>query len=94
MDSVSMNDTNVYWGGTGNGGGGASNGLQTKYSDGSSNLFDAKKLSLFIAGPSGVHVSVTDEVLGNVKDDSLFALDVQNGKVVMKAIYKNEINQN
>lgn len=65
--------------------------LQSKYSGSASNLCDSTKFSVYINGPSGIHVFVTDEVLSNIKDDSLFTLDVQNNKIIMKIVYKNEI---
>lgn len=67
--------------------------LQSKYNNGTSNNVDpASLLQLHVNGPSGIHVLVTDEVLNNIKDDSLFALEFQGlGKVLMKAVYKNEI---
>ena len=55
-------------------------------------MYDASKLNVYINGPAGIHVFVTDEVLNNIKDDSLFALEIRNNKVLMKAVYKNEIN--
>lgn len=66
--------------------------MHSKYSGSGSNIFnDSSKNFIYLAGPSGVHVNVTDEVLNNeVKDGSLYALEVQNGKVVMKLINKNE----
>lgn len=67
-------------------------GLQSKYSASGSNLFESSKLCIYINGPNGVHVLVNDEVLNNIKDESLFTLDYQNGKVLMKAVYKNEMN--
>lgn len=66
--------------------------LQSKYSGSGSNLYDASKLNIYIYGPAGIHVYVTDEVLGNIKDESLFALEIVNNKIVMKIVYKNEIN--
>ncbi|CAD7077968.1 unnamed protein product [Hermetia illucens] len=81
--NVNMNgnvDGNVYSGW----------GMHSKYSGSGSNLFDASKLNIYTNGPSGILVMVTDEVLNNVKDDSLFAIEVQNGKVLMKTNYKNE----
>lgn len=66
-------------------------GLQSKYSGSASNLCDSTKFSVYINGPAGIHVFVTDEVLGNIKDESLFTLEVQNNKVLMKIVYKNEI---
>lgn len=66
-------------------------GLQSKYSGSASNLCDSTKFSVYINGPAGIHVFVTDEVLGNIKDESLFTLEVQNNKVIMKIVYKNEI---
>ncbi|XP_055847759.1 putative uncharacterized protein DDB_G0286901 isoform X2 [Episyrphus balteatus] len=67
-------------------------GMQSKYSGSGSNIFnDASKTPVYITGPSGVHVTITDEVLNNeIKDGSLFALEVQNGKVLMKAVNKND----
>lgn len=67
-------------------------GLQSKYSASGSNLYESSKLCIYINGPNGVHVLVNDEVLNNIKDESLFTLDYQNGKVLMKAVYKNEMN--
>ncbi|XP_012157720.1 transcription factor CP2-like protein 1 isoform X2 [Ceratitis capitata] len=66
--------------------------MHSKYSGSGSNIFnDSSKNFIYLAGPSGVHVNVTDEVLNNeIKDGSLYALEVQNGKVVMKLINKNE----
>ncbi|XP_039954100.1 putative uncharacterized protein DDB_G0282133 [Bactrocera tryoni] len=66
--------------------------IHSKYSGSGSNIFnDSTKNFIFLAGPSGVHVNVTDEVLNNeVRDGSLYALEVQNGKVVMKLINKND----
>lgn len=46
---------------------------------------------MYINGPAGIHVYVTDEVLNNIKDESLFTLEVQNNKILMKIVYKNEI---
>lgn len=66
--------------------------LQSKYSGSGSNIYDATKLNIYINGPAGINVFVTNEVLNNIKDDSLFSLDIQNNKVLMKAVYKNEIN--
>lgn len=66
-------------------------GLQSKYSGSASNLCDSTKLSVYINGPAGIHVFVTDEVLSNIKDESLFTMEVQNNKVLMKIVYKNEI---
>jgi transcription factor CP2 and related proteins len=67
-------------------------GLQSKYSGSGSNIYDASKATLYIDGPAGILVLVSDEVLSNIKDDSLFAIEYQNGKILMKTVYKNEIN--
>ncbi|XP_059609343.1 transcription factor CP2 [Phlebotomus argentipes] len=74
------------------GGGGMYNswGLQSKFAGSGSNLYDASKFTVFIHGPNGIHVLVTDDVIGNMKDESLFTLDMQNGKILMKAVYKTE----
>lgn len=67
--------------------------MQSKYSESGSNLYDASKITIYINGPSGIHVLMSDEVLANIKDESLFLIEIQNnGKVIMKPIYKNEIN--
>lgn len=67
-------------------------GLQSKYSGSASNLCDSTKFSVYINGPAGIHVFVTDEVLQNFKDESLFTIELmQNNKIVMKLVYKNEI---
>ncbi|XP_055689943.1 transcription factor CP2-like protein 1 isoform X2 [Lutzomyia longipalpis] len=65
-------------------------GMQSKFAGSGSNLYDASKFTVFIHGPNGIHVLVTDDVIGNMKDESLFTLDVQNGKILMKAVYKTE----
>lgn len=67
-------------------------GLQSKYSGSGSNICDASKTVVYTDGPNGIHVLVSDEVLRNFKDDSLFAIECQNGRVLMKTVYKNEIN--
>lgn len=69
-------------------------GLQSKYSGSGSNICDASKTVVYTDGPNGIHVLVSDEVLNNFKDDSLFAIECQNGRVLMKTVYKNEINWN
>ncbi|KAH8272898.1 hypothetical protein KR018_008412 [Drosophila ironensis] len=69
-------------------------GMHSKYSGSGSNIFnDANKTCVYISGPSGILVSVTDEVLNNeIKDGSLFALEVQAGKVILKLINKQDNN--
>ena len=55
-----------------------------------SNLNDDSNFKVFVNGPNNVLVLVTDEVLGNFKDESLFALEVnQSGGVLMKAVKKS-----
>lgn len=49
-------------------------------------------MNVHIDGPAGIHVLVSDEVLNNIKDDSLFTIECQNGRILMKTVYKNEIN--
>ncbi|XP_055631221.1 upstream-binding protein 1 isoform X2 [Toxorhynchites rutilus septentrionalis] len=45
------------------------------------------RLNLLVNGPNGVHVLLTDEVLSNIKEESLFQLEVKsNGNVLMKAV--------
>lgn len=69
------------------------NTLHTKFSGSNSNIFnDSNCSSIYILGPSGVHVAITDEVLSNeMKDGSLYVLEIINGKVLMKLINKNII---
>lgn len=70
-------------------------GMHSKYSGSGSNIFNdvTNKSSVYMSGPSGVHVSVSDEVLNNeIKDGSLYALDVQSGKVILKLINKQDNN--
>lgn len=52
------------------------------------NLNDDSNFKIYIYGPNNVMVLVTDEVLANIKDESLFALDVNptNGSILMKTI--------
>ncbi|XP_067629478.1 uncharacterized protein gem isoform X2 [Eurosta solidaginis] len=66
--------------------------MHSKYSGSGSNIYnDSTKSFIYLFGPSGVLVNVTDEVLNNeIKDGSLHTLEVQNGKVVMKLINKND----
>ncbi|KPU75956.1 uncharacterized protein Dana_GF12780, isoform B [Drosophila ananassae] len=68
--------------------------MHSKYSGSGSNIFnEANKSCVYISGPSGILVSVTDEVLNNeVKDGSLYALEVQAGKVILKLIHKQDNN--
>ncbi|BFG03996.1 hybrid signal transduction histidine kinase A [Drosophila madeirensis] len=68
--------------------------MHSKYSGSGSNIFnDANKSCVYISGPSGILVCVTDEVLNNeIKDGSLYALDVQGGKVILKLINKQDNN--
>lgn len=55
-----------------------------------SNLNDESNLKIYVFGPNNVLVLVTDEVLLNFKDESLFALEVNaNGSVLMKCVKKN-----
>ncbi|KAH8356703.1 hypothetical protein KR200_004703 [Drosophila serrata] len=85
-----------------NGGGGAAAAaalynnwsMHSKYSGSGSNIFnDANKSCVYISGPSGILVSVTDEVLNNeIKDGSLYAMEVQAGKVILKLINKQDNN--
>lgn len=68
-------------------------GMNSKYSGSGSSIYNDvnNKSLIYITGPSGIHVAITDEVLTNeIKDGSLYSLEVQNGKVVMKLMNKNE----
>lgn len=68
-------------------------GMHSKYSGSGSNIFNDvnNKCLIYVTGPAGIHVAITDEVLNNeIRDGSLYALEVQNGKVIMKLINKNE----
>ncbi|KMY92695.1 upstream-binding protein 1 isoform X1 [Drosophila simulans] len=69
-------------------------GMHSKYSGSGSNIFnDANKSCVYISGPSGILVTITDEVLNNgIKDRSLYALEVQAGKVILKLINKQDNN--
>lgn len=54
------------------------------------NLNDDSNFKVYVNGPNNVLVLVTDEVLCNFKDESLFALEVnQSGGVLMKAVKKS-----
>uniref|UniRef100_A0A1Q3FKZ7 Putative transcription factor cp2 n=1 Tax=Culex tarsalis TaxID=7177 RepID=A0A1Q3FKZ7_CULTA len=45
------------------------------------------RINLLVNGPAGVHVLLTEDVLNNIKDESLFQLEVKpNGNVLMKAV--------
>ncbi|XP_061396363.1 upstream-binding protein 1-like [Musca vetustissima] len=68
-------------------------GMHSKYSGSGSSIYNDvnTKSLIYISGPAGIHVAITDEVLANeIKDGSLYGLEVQNGKVVMKLVNKNE----
>lgn len=67
--------------------------MHSKYSGSGSNIFSEvnSKSLIHVTGPAGIHVAVTDEVLNNeMRDGSLYGLEVQSGKVIMKLINKNE----
>lgn len=55
-----------------------------------SNLNDESNFKVFVYGPNNVLVTVTDEVLNNFKDESLYALEVNNGSILMKSIKKSD----
>lgn len=59
-------------------------------SSSNSNLNDDSNFKVYVNGPNNVLVLVTDEVLNNIKDESLFALEVNNGSILMKSIKKSE----
>jgi hypothetical protein len=53
------------------------------------NLNEDSNFKMFVHGPNQVLVSVTDEVLSNFKDESLFALEVNpTGGILMKTVKK------
>jgi hypothetical protein len=56
-----------------------------------SNLNDDSNFKVYVYGPNNVLVLVTDEVLCNFKDESLFALEVNpsGGGVLMKSVKKS-----
>lgn len=56
----------------------------------SSNLHDELSAKLFINGPENINVLLTDEVLANIKDESLFHLEINqmNGNILMKSVNK------
>lgn len=55
-----------------------------------SSLNDDSNFKIYIYGPNNVLVLVTDEVLANFKDETLFALEVNTaGSVLMKVVKKN-----
>jgi len=66
--------------------------LHSKYSGSGSNIYnDVSKSFIYLLGPGGVHICVTDEVLNNeIKEGSLYGLEVQNGKVIMKFLNKSD----
>lgn len=54
-----------------------------------SNLNDDSNFKIYVYGPNNVLVLVTDEVLANFRDESLFALEVNSsGSVLMKSVVK------
>ncbi|XP_055602369.1 uncharacterized protein LOC129751103 isoform X2 [Uranotaenia lowii] len=47
----------------------------------------APRFNLLVNGPNGVHVLLTEDVLNNIKDESLFQLEIKpSGNVLMKAV--------
>lgn len=67
------------------------NNLQSKYSGSGTNICETSKLKIFMNGPYGIHILLTDEVLSNVKDESLYAIDIiQDGSILMKVIPKTD----
>lgn len=53
-------------------------------------LNDDSNFKVYVYGPNNVLVLVTDEVLTNFKDESLFALEMNgSGGVLMKAVKKS-----
>jgi transcription factor CP2 and related proteins len=79
--NTTNNNNNTYDTATVGAAGTANNNLNNLNNNNNSN-----SLTMFIYGPNGIHVLVTDEVLINVKDESLFALEMHNGKLLMKAV--------
>ncbi|CRK95673.1 CLUMA_CG009131, isoform A [Clunio marinus] len=55
-----------------------------------SSIHDDSNFKIFVYGPNNVMVLVTDEVLANFKDESLFSMEViANGSVIMKPARKS-----
>lgn len=58
-----------------------------------SNLNDDSNFKIYVYGPNNVLVLVTDEVLANFKDESLYALEVNSaGSVLMKSVVKKNVS--
>lgn len=54
-----------------------------------SNLNEDSNFKIFVYGPNNVLVTVTDEVLANFKDESLFTLEINpHGGILMKSVKK------
>lgn len=49
-----------------------------------SSLAEGFSINLFLLGPSNVQVLLTDEVLSNIKTDSLFGVETNNGKIILR----------
>uniref|UniRef100_A0A182T8D1 Grh/CP2 DB domain-containing protein n=1 Tax=Anopheles maculatus TaxID=74869 RepID=A0A182T8D1_9DIPT len=46
------------------------------------------KLQLLLKGPNGIQVLLTEDVLNNIKDETLFQLELKpNGNILMKAVH-------
>lgn len=68
-----------------------STGASPNHMNGSnSNLNDESNFKVFVNGPNNILITVTDEVLNNFKDESLYALEVNNGSILMKPIKKSD----
>lgn len=43
-------------------------------------------LDVYIEGPCGIHVHVTDEVVQNMKDESMFTVELLPGKIIKRVV--------
>lgn len=58
--------------------------LESKPPGSETNLPDIVSSGIFLLGPSNVQIVLTDQVLGYVKDGTLFNLQTQNTKIILR----------
>lgn len=42
-------------------------------------------VDVYLQGPNGIHVFLTDQVVANLKDESMFSVEIINGKYLIYA---------
>lgn len=70
--------------------------LSATASPSTSAINDDSNFKVFVNGPENINVLLTDEVLANIKDDSLFQLEINqvNGNILMKSVNRTISTKN